>query len=494
MIQYYISPNGCDANPGNREAPFATFDAARLAVQQHKGEAATVTVLAGSYRIDTLRFTEADSGSPECPVTYEAEGTVLLIGGLPLSADDFEPLTTEEKKRLHGDAVEKVVKADLKKYGLTRRDWGEICAIGSHGSANKYDGAVTSPMWCELFVNDTRMEIARYPDEGFLYTEDVIREGKCKEPTGQARLTDAEWRALRNPIGDIRRIDADTAERVKNWKSFDDVWTYGYPKYNWADESTPITALDPVERTMETTYVSIFGAREHAPYYFFNVLEELDVPGEWYLDRENGILYLYPPTDLYTADICLSLSAVPLLKLENVTDVTFRGFTFMATRSDAMEIAGSRITIDGCEIKNVAGWAVSVNGNACTVKNCSIHHTGQGGIRINGGDRMNLTSSENRILNNHIHHIAEIYRTYRPGVSISGVNCLVAHNCIHDSAHMAISFSGNEHIIEYNEIHSVCKIADDSSAIYAGRDYTTCGNVIRYNYFHDMSSDAAAQH
>lgn len=498
MLQYYVSPDGCDTNTGTREAPFATIDAARLAVREKitagLTEPVTVTVLAGTYRIRTLSFTEADSGSADFPITYEAEGEVLLTGGLPLTAGDFVPLNEQEKKRLHGEAKEKVVKADLKKYGLIRNDWGEICAIGSHGSAHKYDGAVLSPMWCELFVNDTRMELARYPDKDFLYTEEVIREGRCLEPTGKPKLTYAEWNAIRNPLGDIRRIDADTAARVKNWQSFEDVWVFGYPKYNWADESTPITALDPGTRSMETTYVSIFGARERAPYYFFNVLEELDIPGEWYLDRENGILYLYPPTELENAEICLSITAAPLLQLENATDLTFRGFNFMATRSDAIRIAGERITVDRCEIKNVAGWAMSMQGTDCTVKNSVIHHTGQGGIRVSGGDRATLTSSGNRIVNNHIHHIAEIYRTYRPGVSISGVNCYVAHNCIHDSAHMAISFAGNDHVIEYNEIHSVCKIADDSSAIYAGRDYTTCGNIIRYNYFHDMSSDADSQH
>jgi hypothetical protein len=51
-------------------------------------------------------------------------------------------------------------------------------------------------------------------------------------------------------------------------------------------------------------------------------------------------------------------------------------------------------------------------------------------------------------------------------------------------------FHGNDHIIEYNEMYDVCQVADDSSAIYSGRDYTVCGNVIRYNYFHDMKSDA----
>lgn len=43
---------------------------------------------------------------------------------------------------------------------------------------------------------------------------------------------------------------------------------------------------------------------------------------------------------------------------------------------------------------------------------------------------------------------------------------------------MAIYFRGNNHVIEYNEIYDVCLNADDASAIYAGRDYTTCGVVV----------------
>lgn len=498
MRQFFVSVTGCNTNPGTRQAPFATISQAQKAVREYTAhgltEPITVTVLEGTYTIDCLTFGAADSGTAECPITYTAEGKVSLCGGRKLHITDFSPLNEEEKIRLHGEAPDKVVKADLNSFGLTRADWGEICAIGSHGSAHKYDGAVLSPMWCELFVNDTRMEIARYPDTDFLYTEEVLREGRCKEPTGKSKLSDTEWSQIRNPPGDIRRIDKDTAQRVKGWKTLQDVWVFGYPKYGWADESSPITVLDPETRIMETTYVSQFGAKEHAPYYFFNVLEELDAPGEWYLDRENGFLYLYPPTDLAAAEICLSLSTDNLLRIYDARYLTFRGFTFSATRSDAISVHGSHIILDACEIKNVAGWAVKIAGEHCTVQNSIIHHTGQGGIQISGGDRPTLTGSDNLITNNHIHHIAEIFRTYRPGVAVSGVGCVVSHNCIHDSAHMAISFSGNEHMIEYNEIYNVCKIADDSSAIYAGRDYTTCGNTIRYNYFHDMSSDADTQH
>ncbi len=494
MTRFYVAVNGSDSNNGTKENPFATVEKAqaevRKLIESGLSEAVTVFVGAGEYNTDGILFTEKDSGTAECPVVYEADGEVVLNGGLTLKAEDFESLDENEKSRLHGDAKENVVKVDLKKYGLTRSDWGEISAVGSHGTARKYDDAVISPLSCELFFNDERMNVARYPNEGYIHTEEPVREGKSLEPTGGQRVDPNEWAKLRNPLGDIRKIDAETNERVKTWKTQENVWEFGYPKYGWADESSPVVSINTETREMETKYVSMFGIKEHAPYYFFNVFEELDVPGEWFLDRENGILYLYPTSDLETSKIILSITSKNIVKMENVKYLTVKGFTFMGTRTDAIDAVGNNITIDGCEIKNVAGWAAKISGMNCCVKNCSIHHTGKGGVYIDGGDRATLTPSGNVVTNNHIYSIAKVFQTYQPGVDVNGVNCLVSHNCIHDSAHQAMMFHGNDHIIEYNEMYDVCQVADDSSAIYSGRDYTVCGNIIRYNYFHDMKSDA----
>ena len=52
---------------------------------------------------------------------------------------------------------------------------------------------------------------------------------------------------------------------------------------------------------------------------------------------------------------------------------------------------------------------------------------------------------------------------------------------------MAIGFGGNDHVIEFNEIHSVCYESNDAGAIYAGRNWTMRGHVIRYNYLHHIN-------
>jgi hypothetical protein len=52
---------------------------------------------------------------------------------------------------------------------------------------------------------------------------------------------------------------------------------------------------------------------------------------------------------------------------------------------------------------------------------------------------------------------------------------------------MAIGFGGNDHQIEFNEIYRVCYESNDAGAMYAGRNWTMRGTVIRYNYLHDIS-------
>jgi len=489
MLTLYVAPNGRDTACGHAADPFSSITAAQCAVRELVAgglrEPVTVSIAAGTYRTNGLVFTEADSGAADCPITYEAAGDVTVCGSLTLEACDFTSLTPDEAARLHGDAPLHVRRIDLKNLGLTAADWGGICTIGSYNTAKKYDDAFTSPLWCELFFNGERMEPARYPDEGFVRLgKPYIAVENETEAERFARLN------VPNPPGERYHIDEELAQRLGSWKSIRDVWMFGYPLYDWADASAPLAEVDADKCELATGHASLFGVRDRTPCYFFNVFEELDRPGEWYLDRDTGILYLYAPAELSTASIELSLLTTPLVRFENASHLTLRGIRFTGTRSDALVLTGHDNRIENCIVRNIAGNAIVIEGENCTVTGCEISHTGCGGVRIHGGDRQTLTSSGNAVTQNHIHHIAQITRTYQPGVFLGGVGCLCAHNCIHDSAHMAIGFSGNFHIMEYNEIYEVCQIADDSGAIYSGRDYTTCGNVIRCNFFHDMSSDA----
>jgi hypothetical protein len=57
-----------------------------------------------------------------------------------------------------------------------------------------------------------------------------------------------------------------------------------------------------------------------------------------------------------------------------------------------------------------------------------------------------------------------------------------------NSPHEAITYKGNNHIIEYNNIHDVCLLSDDAGAIYSGRSWVWYGNIIRYNCIYNLGS------
>ena len=88
-----------------------------------------------------------------------------------------------------------------------------------------------------------------------------------------------------------------------------------------------------------------------------------------------------------------------------------------------------------------------------------------------------------------IHDFGRWERTYAPAIQINGVGCIAANNLLYDGPHSAILFGGNEHLIELNEIHSVCYEVDDAGSIYCGRDWGLRGNIIRHNFFHDIKSN-----
>src|SRR6266851_907763 len=75
-------------------------------------------------------------------------------------------------------------------------------------------------------------------------------------------------------------------------------------------------------------------------------------------------------------------------------------------------------------------------------------------------------------------------KCYVPAVLLDGVGLRASHNLIHDHPHCAILFNGNDHLIDFNEIHHIALETGDVGAIYAGRDYTYRGNRIRNNFIH----------
>jgi len=475
---FYVSTAGNDAWSGARpqaasgDGPFRTLQRARDAVRQRKQAGPlprggiTIEVAPGIYPLEsTLELTSADSGTPECPITYRARpgAEVRLLGGREVL--NFAPVSDPAVlPRLAENARGHVVQADLKAAGVTdfgKQDWN----TGRSGPG------------LELFYQSRPMTLARWPNDGFTPIVDVAGPVE-KNSRGQDMCREG--------------LIVYQGDRPTRWLKEPDGWVHGYWFHDWSDQRHPIASIDPQRHVLavKPPYHS-YGYRKDRWFYAFNLLPELDSPGEWYLDRQQGMLYFWPPEaagGLAAGHPTVSVLDT-LISMKDVAHVTVRGFTLEACRGTGVVVEqGTGVRIAGCVIRNTGGWAVRiVRSRQSGVTGCDITDTGLGGVALEGGDRKTLTPAGLDAENNHIYHYSRWSRMYQAGVSCQGVGNRVAHNLIHDAPHEAIGYGGNDHTIEFNEIHSVCYESNDAGAIYSGRNWSNRGTVIRHNYLHHIS-------
>ncbi len=466
--ELHVSPRGNDAHPGTASQPFATLERARDEIRSiKKGRrlppgGLTVTLHGGMYELArTLALTAEDAGTEAAPIVYRARpgDEVRISGGKRVIG--WQAVTDRTvRDQLDPAARDHVRQADLRALGV--KDFGELGGgFGLRGGPG-----------LELFFRDEPMTLARYPNEGFI------------KITGVLGPTEIAWGNARGRVEGDFTYDGNRPER---WKNEKEPWVLGYWFHDWAEQRQRIASIDVATRRMTLVKpYHHYGYRKGRWFYGFNLLCEIDRPGEWYLDRQAGILYFWPPAPIKAGQTTVSILD-SLVTLNGASHVTFRGLIFEAARGTAIRIenaANNRIV--GCTLRNVGSWAVSVSGANSGVIGCDIYATGDGGISLRGGDRQKLTAAGLNAENNHIHHWSRWNRMNRHGISLSGVGNRAAHNLLHDSPHSAIHFSGNDHIIEFNEIHRVCTESNDAGAIYAGRNWTMRGTVIRHNYLHQI--------
>jgi len=465
-LTLYVAPAGDDTwsgrtpDVGDGDGPFATLTRARDELRKAKADAglpdgAIVEVAPGVYQLaEPLALGPEDSGTEGGVIEYRAGGgEVRIVGGKMLSG--FEPVTDAAAlARLDESARGKVMRTNLKAQGVTD--------FGSPGVGG-----------LEVFFQDKPMDISRWPNEGFMRIAGVVGD----KPVN-----------VRGTIGDRSGNIVYEGQRPKRWVDEKDLWVHGYWFWDWSEQRHKVASIDTEKRIISVAppYHG-YGYRKGQWFYAFNALCELDRPGEWYLDRETGDLYFWPPSPMTDGDVAVSVLS-SLVTMKDASCVTLRGFIFEAARGTAVSISGgTRNMVAACTLRNVGGWGITASGTHHGIIGCDIYQTGAGGISLAGGDRRTLTPGHLYAHNNHVHHYARIQRVYRPGITLSGVGNRASHNLIHNAPHMGMGFGGNDHVIEFNEIHSVCYESNDAGAIYTGRDWTQRGTTIRHNYMHHIN-------
>lgn len=461
-LRIYVSENGSDNNDGSESAPFATIDAARKYLRSvnktnlKKGRI-EVIIKEGEYLLgDSILFEDKDSGTEDNPIYYKGEkpDSVKLTHAQDVDSSNFSLVSDDAVlERIPEEARDNVYEVDLKNLGIT--DYGQV-------ERKEYGKGVAK--YFELYFNGNPLSLSRYPNDKFMLTGQVVSDSSS---------------------GVTFKYEGD---RYKNWTKADQALVYGFWSNGYGDDAMFITNIDQSKGEISTNSRPYFGIKSDRKYYIYNLLEEVDSPGEYFLDRNTGKLYVYPPEDINSAEICISTNRNSFMSFKNAKYITVENLNFEGSCGNAISMEYCKyVDVKFCRVLNIAGTAVTIiGGSDSNIYGCEIYNIGGSGVVSYAGDRQTLAPGNIVVENCHIHKFAQYSKTYTPAVKLDFVGNTIINNVIHDCPHTAIMFGNNDNKILYNEIYDVCQETDDCGAIYGGRTWTSYGNVISNNYIHDV--------
>ena len=483
-VNYYVATSGSDSNTGTISQPFKTLEAARDKIRSISVPTGGVTVWirGGTYpRTSSFQLISSDSGSSTKPIIYRAYPgeTVKITGGKTIDPSNFNPVTNSTTlSRIHPSATDQVVELDLQANGIQH--------INTYPNVFGDDGGII-----ELFFNDQRMPISRWPngDELFTTMNGVIWNGRYQYNCD----------IVGDGVGKFHYKPSDDGPARWTQTTIDHgLWTKGYWRVAWQNEAVKVADIDHDGNWIRHTSSIGLGIgdkyRRQAcvpegsyaeRWWVFNVLEEIDTPGEWALDFLDKKLYFWPTDNLSNGNIVINDTDAPLVTLTDTNYVKFIAIVFENGLDKAVSITnGNSNSLDGCVIRNFSGDGVYINGGFLNgLQSCDIYNMGAGGVFI---DRTSTSITQHYVKNCYIHDYAELTRVYAGAIDTRAYGSIIANNKIHTTPHVGVEWECQESIFEYNEVYDICRMSTDMGAFYQYAKITADGgyNTFRYNFMH----------
>ncbi len=527
--ELFVATNGDDKNgKGTFEMPFASLERARDEIRKTgvKNGGVVVNLRGGTYVLNQgFLLQEQDSGSKEKPVKYTAykNEKVVLTGSFSLTANDFKLVDDNiTLDKLQNCAKGKVYVADIGDKigndllkGLSQGAGLENIEVSSRLKAG---GINVEKPYYSVSLNGKIMDLARWPNPkehlsgceypGFSQINKIPFAGKAMRTWWIDMIKDVSYQKAseRNAFGGYSFISNTLTKRMKTWKGIDwnkdildeDIWYLGYPGVSYASQTSPIKSIS--ENGEVFSYISaLYWAKvqSFSRLYVYNLIQELDVPGEWYIDKKVKKLYLIPfeNTDMSSEKTKISVSTLTdtMITLQNAKYITIENLNMEDTLGQVVNIQGGHHNkISRCNIKNTPSSVGEIQdyeiqaGMHNGFEYCTFIDV-NGGIDISAGtvNRHTLIPAYNFV------HACYFERyqanaSSPTGIKLWGVGNFASCNELCNAPNNSIWWQGNDNVVEFNNIHHVDLQATDASAMYSGRDVLMRGTVVRNNYIHHI--------
>lgn len=464
-VELYISPDGSDTNEGTKASPLQTIHKAVSLITQMRqngklnNKPLTILLSKGTYYLnETINLADMAGTEPTETVTFMSmNGHKVTISGA---------LAVNHWKKYRGQ----IYMADL-------------------------SGKAPLNVFRELYYNNERQHLARTPNfdsgnphhGGFAYvSKDSQKDTNTTIHYDPSQVNPGKW--------------------AKPEQAHINIFVYP----NYGNKRAKVNSIDRSNSAFTIDPEGFAGIpKENDRFYFYNIFEELDAPGEWYFDTEKQILYFYPPNGQRPLDGEVTIPQQNTLVKFNgqagksIQNIGIEGIEFAGCTETAIELQYARnCWITGCKIYNT-GLSGIRNGIDCKhnrfISN-DIYDTGKYGILLIGEAFKHHRNSHNSVINNHIYDIGKKSCMEVAGIYIiTGEKNRIANNHIHDTPRWGIGINvAGENIIEYNHVHHTNHSTEDAGIINTvtswsgwdnhfdpeGNDHIE-GNIIRFNLLHD---------
>ncbi|WP_073120201.1 peptide-binding protein [Reichenbachiella agariperforans] len=323
--------------------------------------------------------------------------------------------------------------------------------------------------------------------------------------------------------------DAIAPERIRTWSHPEGAYFHAMHRGRWGGFHYQIAGVDSTgQAILEGGHQNNRPSAPHDQYRMVeNVFEELDSPGEWFLDRESKKLYYWPEQGLDMASATFEGAVLEnLISLQGseekpVTDIRISGIKFEHTRrtfmneyeqllrSDWSIFRGAAFFIEGaencevraCEFTQLGGNVIFVSGynRQIDIAENHIHECGASAICFVGeasavrspsfrygqfvpvaemdtikGPQSNEYPKNCTAENNLVYRIGRLEKQ-SAGVEIAmAMDITVRHNSIYDVPRAGINIGDGTwggHVLEYNDVfNTVLETGDHGSFNSWGRD------------------------
>ena len=514
QIKIYVSTTGNDswsgryptnigttANNGTNNGPYLTLNKAvqeftrldstdyyKTGVRDSIKNGIEIVIRGGKYHItNTLWIRNTNQGislpRPTLKVLPYNNESVILSGGTEIT--NFTIVTNPTILNRFDDSVKSnILVADLN---------NSVISVGT---------VIDISTRFDLIYKDEQMNLSRYPKNGFIDIGNVS--------------------TSIIPPDTIHKLIVGNIPRLLTWKKDEPIYAGGYWNRQYYFTYQPIYTIDTLNNRLDSMKIVVSGNplqygylsgglvyKENIPYYYYppfyltNILEEVNLPRDYYLDRVNKLLYFYPPTTLTEYPEVTTLNTMFYLNTCNgvfISNIIIENCNIGIFMNGGGTNFGryDGVNISNCTIRNIKSYAIYMDGTYnTTISNNEIYNLNSMGMMLNWcGIRHyvdNLTKSNIKIIGNKIHDFAKYFiNDHSKGLAMSGirieksVGVLVSDNEVYNSKTIGIFATGNDNIIENNNFYNLTYESLSLGAIYTWGDLTSQGNIIRNNYIHDI--------